>query len=68
MATRVDGVRISHPDKVWWPDDGITKLHWHGVGFSDRSRGTSRAIACNGTRDNSQEVDTATSRRRRQAR
>jgi bifunctional non-homologous end joining protein LigD len=26
MATTVDGVRISHPDKVWWPDDGITKL------------------------------------------
>jgi bifunctional non-homologous end joining protein LigD len=25
-SVRVSGVTISHPDKVWWPDDGITKL------------------------------------------
>ncbi len=25
-AVRVAGVTITHPDKVWWPDDGITKL------------------------------------------
>jgi bifunctional non-homologous end joining protein LigD len=26
MSATVEGLRISHPDKVWWPDDDITKL------------------------------------------
>jgi bifunctional non-homologous end joining protein LigD len=26
MGARVRGLHISHPDKVWWPDDRITKL------------------------------------------
>ncbi len=25
-AVSVAGIAITHPDKVWWPDDGITKL------------------------------------------
>ena len=25
-AVRLDGVQVTHPDKVWWPDEGITKL------------------------------------------
>ena len=24
-AGKIAGVAISNPDKVWWPDDGITK-------------------------------------------
>ena len=24
-AVKIAGVTISNPDKVWWPDDGITK-------------------------------------------
>jgi bifunctional non-homologous end joining protein LigD len=26
VSATVEGLRISHPDKVWWPDDDITKL------------------------------------------
>jgi len=25
-VVRVGGATISHPDKIWWPEEGITKL------------------------------------------
>jgi hypothetical protein len=26
QTSTVAGLAVSHPDKVWWPDEGITKL------------------------------------------